>query len=286
MIYKVDGKFYACLVQGNREINEVKVQKLLGAQEEPELASEEDVFNITNAKVGFAGPIGLDIPVIIDNGVSHMKNFIVGANETDYHYKNVNLEDFKIFKVADIKNVQENDCCPNCHEGRLVFKKGIEIGNTFKLGTKYSESLGLKYLDENNELQPVVMGCYGIGIERIIAALVEQNHDEKGIIWPINIAPYKVCIVLISQKDEKQVEVANELYNKLNELGIDTILDDRNERPGVKFNDMDLIGIPLRITVGKKVEEGKLEFKKRNQEEVEIVEIDSIIEKIKKELCF
>lgn len=278
LIYKIDGKFYACLVQGNKEVNEVKLGKLLGAKE-VELAEAEDVVRITNAKVGFAGPIGLSIPVIMDNGVKYMRNFIVGANETDHHYKNVNLEDFEVYKTADIRNVQEHDKCPNC-DGHLIFKKGIEIGNTFKLGTKYSESLGLNYSDENNELKPVVMGCYGIGIERIVAALVEQNHDEKGIIWPMNIAPFKVCIVQISDKDEKQKEVANNLYNTLNSMGIDTLLDDRNERPGVKFNDMDLIGIPLRITVGKKVEENEVELKKRNCDDIEIVKIENIIDKI------
>lgn len=279
LIYKIDGKFYACLVEGNKEVNEVKLGKLLEAKE-VELAEADDVIRITNANIGFAGPVGISIPVIMDNGIKKMKNFIVGANESDYHYKNVNIEDFNVEKVADIRNVQEHDICPNCGQGHLVFKKGVEVGNTFKLGTKYSESLGLNYSDENNELKPVVMGCYGIGIERMIAAIVEQNHDEKGIIWPMNIAPYQVCIVLISDKDEKQKEVANDLYNKLNELGIDTILDDRKERPGVKFNDMDLIGIPIRITVGKKIEDNKVEFKMRNSQEVEEVEIENIIQKV------
>ncbi len=277
LIYKVDDKFYACLVPGDREINEVKLGKLLKAKEVA-LAEAEDVIRITNANIGFAGPVGLSIPVIMDQSIKHMKNFIVGANETDYHYKNVNLEDFKVEIVADIKNVQEGDICPKCH-GHLVFKKGIEVGNTFKLGTKYSDSLGLDYLDENNELKPVVMGCYGIGVERMIAAVVEQNHDEKGIIWPVNIAPYKACIVLINPKDEKQSKVANDLYEKLSQMGIDTILDDRNERPGVKFNDMDLIGIPFRITVGKKVEEGLIEIKKRNEEEAKEVAIEQVLSK-------
>ncbi len=276
LIYKADDKFYACLVQGNKEINEVKLQKLLKANEVA-LAEAEDVIKITNANVGFAGPIGLDIPVIMDNGVKHMKNFVVGANETDYHYKNVNITDFKADYVADIRNVQEGELCPNCKHGHLQFKKGIEVGNTFKLGTKYSESLGLNYLDQNNELKPVVMGCYGIGIERLVAAIVEQNHDEKGIIWPMNIAPYKVCIVLISNKDEKQVEVSESLYNQLTQMGIDTILDDRDERPGVKFNDMDLIGIPIRITVGKKVNDGIVELKMRNSDEVQEVKIEDVI---------
>lgn len=170
LIYKVDDKFYACMVQGDKEVNEVKVQKLLNAKEVA-LAEAEDVIRITKAEVGFAGPIGLDIPVIMDNQIKYMKNFLVGANETDYHYINVNIEDFKADFIADIRNVQENDVCPHCKEGHLVFRKGVEVGNTFKLGTKYSESLGLNYSDENNELKPVVMGCYGIGVERMIAKL-------------------------------------------------------------------------------------------------------------------
>ena len=282
LIYKAEDKFYACLVKGNKEINEVKLQKLLKVSKEVTLAEAEDVIRITGAKVGFAGPIGINIPIIMDNEIKYMKNFVVGANETDYHYKNVNIEDFNAEIIADIKNVQEGDTCPKCKEGHLYFKKGIEIGNTFKLGNKYSKCLGLNYLDENNELKPIEMGSYGIGIERIIAAVVEQNHDDKGIIWPMNIAPYKVAIVLISDKDEKQKKVANELYETLTKLGIDTILDDRKERAGVKFNDMDLIGIPIRITVGKKVEENKIEIKERKQEESEIIEISEAIERIKK----
>ncbi len=276
LIYKADDKFYACLVPGDREINEVKLTKLLGASQEVTLAEEADVERITNAKVGFAGPVGISIPVIMDKSVAQMQNFIVGANETDYHYKNVNVEDFIVELVADIKNIREGDVCPHCHKGHVYFKKGIEVGNTFKLGTKYSDSLGLNYSDENNELKPVVMGCYGIGIERMIAAVVEQNHDEKGIIWPMNIAPYKVAIVLINPKDEKQKEVAEQLYKQLNDLGIDTLLDDRNERPGVKFNDMDLIGIPVRITVGKKVEQNQVEIKKRTEEQSKDVDIQEI----------
>ncbi|MGN1269503.1 MAG: proline--tRNA ligase [Clostridia bacterium] len=279
LIYKIDNDFYACLVPGDREVNETKLAKLLKAKE-VSLAEAEDVIRITKANVGFAGPIGLDIPVIMDNSIKYMSNFIVGANETDYHYTNVNIEDFETKIVDDIKNVKEGDECPNCH-GHLVFKKGIEIGNTFKLGTKYSESLGLNYLDENNELKPVVMGCYGIGVERIVAAVVEQNNDEKGIIWPMSIAPYKVGIVLIDPKDEKQLEVANNLYNTLNSMGIDTMLDDRKERPGVKFNDMDLIGTPVRITVGKKVNENQVELKRRTENESVNISIDEVIEKVK-----
>lgn len=280
LIYKIDNEFYACLVPGDREVNENKIAKLLKAQE-VELAETEDVMRITHANVGFAGPIGLDIPIIMDSSIQYMSNFIVGANETDYHYKNVNVEDFEAKFVTDIKNIKEGDECPNCG-GHLIFKKGIEVGNTFKLGTKYSESLGLNYLDENNELKPVVMGCYGIGVERIIASVVEQNHDENGIIWPMSIAPYKVSIVLINPKDEKQSKIANDLYRELNSIGIDTMLDDRNERPGVKFNDMDLIGSPIRITIGKKIEENQVELKLRNQDEVKIISTETIIDEVKK----
>lgn len=279
LIYKVDNDFYAFLVKGDSEINETKISKLLGAKEVV-LADFEDVIKITNANVGFAGPIGLNIPVIIDQDIKYMMNFIVGANETDYHYKNVNISDFEFKMEADIKNVKENDPCPNCHHN-LVFKKGIEVGNTFKLGTKYSDSLGLQYLDQNNTLKPAVMGCYGIGVERIIASIVEQNHDDKGIIWPVNVAPFKVGIVVINTKDEDALNKANELYDKLNQNNISVLLDDRDERCGVKFNDLDLIGIPFRITLGKKLNEGIVELKKRNEDTFIEVEYDKVIEKIK-----
>ena len=210
-----------------------------------------------------------------------MKNFLVGANRNNYHYINVNLKDFKYQLVADIKTVKEGDKCPKCGH-KLIFKKGIEIGNTFKLGTKYSESLGLEYLDKENNLKPVVMGCYGIGLGRILASLIEQNNDENGMILPYCIAPYKVAIVLINEKDEDQVNLANTLYDTLNNQGIETILDDRNLRAGVKFKDMDLIGIPIRITVGKKASENIVEFKLRNENEFKEVNVDNILEEIEK----
>ena len=280
LIYKIDGKFYAVMVKSHREVNEYKLLRLLNAKE-IELAAFEDVERITHAEVGFAGPVGIEVPVIIDNEVRGMKNFLVGANKTDYHYKNVNLKDFEVFKEADIANVIEGDKCPCCG-GNLYFKKGIEIGNTFKLGTKYSESLGLTYLDEENNSHPVVMGCYGIGIGRILAAIIEQNNDENGMILPMNIAPYHVSIVLINDKDEKQVEVANNLYQELTSKGIEVVLDNRNERPGVKFKDMDLIGIPLRITVGKKIDENKVELKQRKEKESIDIEINNVYEIISK----
>ncbi len=264
MIYKLDDKFYAVLVRGDREISETKLAKTVGAFE-VELADMSDVERITNAKVGFAGPIGLDVPIIMDEEVTKMHNFITGANKTDHHLINVNTKDFKAFKIADVTKVKEGDLCPICGKP-LKFTKGIEIGNTFKLGTKYSKALDLTYLNSENKTEYVWMGSYGIGLGRVMAAVVEQNHDDKGIIWPKNIAPFPVSIVLINTKDEKQVELADKLYDELMAKGVDVLYDDRDERAGVKFNDAELIGIPYRLTVGKKASEGIIEIKKRDDD--------------------
>lgn len=281
LIYNVDAELYAFLLKGNRELNETKVLKLLEANE-MEMATFDEVEQATGAKVGFAGPIGLSIKVVMDAEVALMKNFITGANKTDYHYKNVNLKDFDAFKKADIVNVQEGDSCPKCG-GKLKFVKGIEVGNTFKLGTKYSESLGFKYLDKDNQLKPVVMGSYGIGIERCMAAIVEQYNDENGIVWPMSVTPYHVEIILVNLKDEEQTKVANQLYDELSTAGIEVLLDDRDERPGVKFKDNELIGIPLRITVGKRAGEGIVEYKERTTDKVEL-NADEIKDYVKKRI--
>ena len=276
LIYKVDDKYYACVIPGNREVNELKVRKLLEGKN-IELANSEEVEKVTSAKVGFAGPININIPVILDEDVTKMKNFLVGANKTDYHFINVNLSDIKDYKVGDIKEVKENDLCPKCGK-RLYFKHGIEVGNTFKLGDKYSKIMNLTYLDQDNKEKYPVMGCYGIGLGRILASIAEQQNDENGLIWPLEIAPFKVAIVLLNSDGK---EYANNLYDKLNSMGIDTLLDDRDERAGVKFNDMDLIGIPIRITIGKKYPDGLVELKLRNEKEIALVEIDELISKIK-----
>lgn len=276
MIYKIDDKFYLIMVRSDDEINEVKLQKLFSAQS-VSLADNEDVVRLTNAKVGFAGPVGISIPVIADHHIKTMSNFLVGANKSDYHLKNVNVDrDFKVSQFADIRNIREGDICPKCNKGHIHFSKGIEIGNIFKLGDKYAKALGLNYLDQNNQLNPVIMGSYGIGPGRCMAAIVEQNHDDYGIIWPKEIAPYSVAIVIINSKVETQINVANDLYNQLLKTKVDVILDDRDERPGVKFNDMDLIGIPVRITVGKTIEQGQVEVKFRNEKEVQLVNIEDI----------
>lgn len=277
LIYKADDKFYAVVVPGDREVNELKIRKVTKSKN-VELATREEVEKITGAKLGFAGPIGLDIPIIIDSDVAFMKNFLVGANKTDYHYINVNLKDIENYEIADIKEVKEGDFCPLC-KNKLSFKKGIEVGNTFKLGDKYSRTMNLTYLDKDNKEQYPIMGCYGIGLERILASVAEQRNDDKGLSWPMSIAPFKVAIVLLNQDG---CEYANNLYDTLNREGIDTLLDDRDERPGVKFNDMDLIGIPIRITIGKKFNENIVELKLRDEKEVKEIITNSVLEEIKK----
>ena len=275
LIYKADDNFVALMIRGDHEVNEEKVKLLLGVNN-LEMASFEEDEAITGASVGFAGPIELDIQVIVDEVVSKMKNFVVGANKTDYHYINVNLSDFKFSKIADIRNVVEGDLCPHCGK-KLIFRRGIEVGNTFKLGTKYSEAMNLYYLDENNKLKSVVMGCYGIGVARILAALVEQSHDENGIIFPKNVAPYEAAIVVVNPKDKDQFEFAEKLYNDLVSRDVDVLFDDRNERVGIKFKDMDLIGVPNQIIVGRRVSEGIIEFKVRDTEEKTEMTIASLL---------
>ena len=280
LIYKADDKLVACLVRGDRELNETKVMKLLKVTN-LEMAAFADVEDLTKAKVGYAGPVNLPCDIIVDNEVMHMRNMIVGANKSEYHLKNVNVHrDFEPTIVADIRNISEDDVCPCCGK-KLVFKKGIEIGNTFKLGTKYSEAMNIKYLDADNKLQPIQMGCYGIGLGRCMSAIAEQTCDENGLNWPVSVAPYTVAVVLISSKFEDQVNTANALYNEFTKAGIDVLLDDRDERAGVKFKDMDLIGVPYRITCGKKCNEGIVEFKGRNDEAAREVTVEEAIKLIK-----
>ena len=279
LIYLCDNKPYAVMVRGDKEVSETKLSKLTGSFN-VELADLRTVEEVTGAKVGFAGPIGVKCPIIMDKEVQYMHNYIVGANKTDYHYINVNNDDFKPMAVADIRLITENDVCPVCGK-KLSFTKGIEVGNTFKLGTKYSKALDLTFLNSENKNEYVWMGSYGIGIGRCMAALVEQNHDEKGIIWPASVAPFKVAIVLISSKDENQVKVAENIYNSFKDAEIDVLLDDRDERPGVKFNDMELIGIPYRITVGRKAADGIVEVKKRNEVESHEMSLEDAIEFIR-----
>ena len=277
LIYKIDEKFYACVFPADRNANEISIRKAVNGTS-IELASEEDVIRITNAKVGFAGPISIGIPVIVDEDVLKMKNFLVGANKSDYHYINVNVSDFDKYTVANIKEVKEGDICPKCG-GHLTFKTAIEVGNTFMLGKKYAKAVDFTFLDKNNERQYPIMGSYGIGIERVMASYVEQHNDENGMIWPLHLAPYKIAIVLINKDGE---EYANKVYDELNNLGITVMLDDRDERPGIKFKDMDLIGIPIRVTIGKSFNDGKVEIKLRNEKDFKEINKDELIEELKK----
>ena len=278
MVYKCDDKFYAVLVRGDREINEVKLANITGASEVA-LADAADVVRITGAKVGFAGPVNIGAPVIADNEVMSMRNFIVGANETDCHIENVNPgRDFTPEITADVRSIEEGDICPVCGK-RIKTAQGIEVGHIFKLGTKYSDALGLTYRDETGEDKSVIMGCYGIGVNRCLAAVIEQNHDDNGIIWPVSVAPYKAVVVPVNVNDSVQADMANEIADRLEKAGIEVVTDDRDERPGVKFKDWDLIGVPVRITVGKKAGEGLCEYKLRNEAEFELLTKDEAIEK-------
>ena len=281
IIYKADDKYIAAMVRGDRDVNEVKLKNLVGCTDDLELAEPSMVREITKAQVGFAGPIGLGIPVYADKEVEMMKNFVVGANETDMHYKNVNIgRDFTPDVVADIRVVVTGDKCPKCG-GEIKSEQGIEVGHIFKLGTKYSDALGLKYLDEEGKQQTVIMGCYGIGVTRCVAAAVEQLHDDNGIIWPVSIAPYQAIVVPANYKDEAQMAAAEKLYKELLDAGVEALIDDRAERAGVKFKDADLIGIPVRVVVGKKLGEGIVEYKERKMESAVDIALDDAVSKVK-----
>ncbi|MDD4493912.1 MAG: proline--tRNA ligase, partial [Eubacteriales bacterium] len=276
LIYSADGNPVAVMLRGDREINETKLKNLLGCGE-LEMADFDTVTRVTGAAVGFAGPIGLKLKIYADREVVGMKNFIVGANETGYHLVNVNIgRDFEPDAVADLRNVKTGDICPVCGD-EILLEPGIEVGHIFKLGTKYSKALSCVYLDESGTEKPMVMGSYGIGLARTMAAVIEQNNDSDGIIWPVSIAPYHAIIVQVNMDSKEQTECAEKLYSQLQSNGIEVLLDDRAERPGVKFKDADLLGIPIRITVGRKAAEGIVEFKKRNEKTVSELAVDEAI---------
>lgn len=283
LIFQVDGRPVAALVRGDHEINPVKLKNLLGA-DIVEMADEETIRRITGAPVGFTGPVGLKgIEIIADFAIRGMTNFITGANERDTHLRNVNLNrDFKVDRFADIRQAMEGDLCPRCEPGRLKITRGIEVGHVFKLGTKYSKAMGATFLDADGKEKYIVMGCYGIGVGRTVAAAIEQNHDENGIIWPFPIAPFHVLVLPVNMTDSRMVETAEKIYQELLAEGIEVLLDDRDERPGAKFKDADLIGIPLRVTVGNlAVSEGKVEIKFRKTGEVEKVSVNEVTPRIK-----
>ncbi len=286
LIYLADNKPVAAMIRGDRELNLVKLKNSVGALE-IESAPASIVEDVTRCPVGFAGPVGLsDIPIIVDHEVSRMKNMIVGANKNEKHTLNVNLDrDFKATKVADIINAVEGELCPHC-DGRLSAKRGIEVGNTFMLGTRYSASMNAKFLDVEGNEKPFIMGSYGIGITRTPQAAVERYHDEKGIIWPKNIAPFLVEIIPLNYEKESIREAAEQIYKELVDNNIDCLLDDRPDRAGVKFNDADLIGIPVRVVVGdKSLQQGKIEIRARAEEKSELVDLKGVIESVKAKLA-
>jgi prolyl-tRNA synthetase len=256
LIVIADDRPVAALIRGDHELNDVKLKRLLEV-EDLNFAGDATVQSVTGAPVGFAGPVGLpeDLKVLADQDVSTLKNFVTGANEADAHFTGVNWgRDVSMPEFADIRVISEGDPCPRC-KGKIELKRGIEVGHIFKLGTKYSEAMGATFLDANGKKQLTVMGCYGIGVGRTVAAAIEQNHDENGIIFPTPIAPFEVIISLINVTNTMMSEAAEDLYNGLMAQGIEVLLDDRKERPGVKFNDADLLGIPLRIVVGRRLKE-------------------------------
>ncbi len=276
LIFSADGAAVAVLIRGDQEINEIKVKNHLGC-DTLELAQDEMIIAATGSPRGFAGAVGIKTRIIADYSLLGMTRCIMGANREDYHLRHVNPgRDFKVEGYADLRIVRESDPCPRCG-GKIHFARSIEVGHVFKLGTKYSKAMKALYLDRNGREQTIVMGCYGIGIGRTIAAAIEQNHDSDGIIWPLPLAPYQVIITPVNVNEKGLSETANRLYRTLQEKGVDCILDDRDERAGVKFKDADLIGIPFRITVGpKKLAEGKVEIMSRRSKEVVDMTIDGV----------
>lgn len=280
LLYLADGQLVAAVLRGDRELNEIKLKNFLGCNE-LFMADDATVRAACGAGFGSLGPVELNVRVYADLEVAQMRNISCGANEDDYHYINVNPgRDFLPEAYADLRNAVEGDPCPGCG-APLKTARGIEVGHIFKLGTKYSRALGAAYLDQQGQALPMVMGCYGIGVSRTMAAAIEQNYDQDGIIWPMPITPYHVIIVPVNIKKEDQREVAVNLYQALQERGLEVLLDDRDERAGVKFKDADLIGIPIRITVGpKSLQENQVEMKKRGEKEIQNVAIDQILDTI------
>ncbi|MFH1612677.1 MAG: proline--tRNA ligase [bacterium] len=286
LLYQYQEKYYAVLIRGDRELNETKLKKVLNLKEIT-LVESEKIQELTNSPCGFTGPVKLkeiikDIIIVGDQEISLMKNMITGANKIDTHFINVNVNrDFNVDILANIKKVKKGDLCINCQQ-ELQFAQGIEVGHTFMLGTKYSQAMKAFFLNEIGEEKPIIMGCYGIGIGRTLAASIEQNHDDYGIIWPLALAPYQVLILPVNVQETQQMELALKLYYQFKDESIEVLLDDRDIRGGIKFNDADLIGIPFRITIGSKsLKEGNAEIKIRKTGEIIKVKIDEVRQKIK-----
>ncbi|SMP11319.1 prolyl-tRNA synthetase [Desulfurobacterium pacificum] len=278
LVYIVDGKPVAVAIRGDKDVEETKLKNVFKAKE-IRLATDEEIEKFTGQPKGFLSPINLSIPVYADYSVIPMVNFVAGAGEKDYHLKNVNWErDFKVEAFVDVAEVKGGEPCPKCGNP-LTEKRGIEVGHIFKLGTKYSEAMNATFVDENGEEKPIVMGCYGIGVTRVMAAAVEQNYDENGIVWTPEIAPFEIIVIPVNVKNDEIRETAEKIYEELKSKGLDVLIDDRNARPGFKFKDADLIGIPIQVIVGKKISEGKVEVKVRKTGEKIEVPVEEAIER-------
>ncbi len=283
LVFKTDsGEFVAALVRGDHEINDLKLRAVLGAREIA-LADEASVAAAAGAMPGFLGPIGLKLRMIADLSVHGMRAAVTGANEADAHFIQVDQErDFTPSAFADLRLAVSGDPCPRCDSGTLETHRGIEVGQVFYLGTKYSVAMGATYLDAEGRERPIEMGCYGIGISRLVAAAIEQNHDANGIIWPFSLAPFQVLLLPINYKDKAIREAADKLYQELQQNGVEVLLDDRDERPGVKFKDADLVGIPLRVTLGAKgLEKGCIELRSRRDSKTEEIPVADSVTKIR-----
>jgi len=278
LIYVADGEPVAVLVRGDQELEETKLRRALKA-DVVEMADDATVQKVTGAIVGFAGPVGLKIQVLADHSVAGLVDVVVGANKDYHHLKSVNLDrDFNVSQFVDVRSAQDGDLCPACGEGHYRLFRGIEVGHVFFLGTKYSEAMGCSYLDENGKDKPMVMGCYGIGVTRIISAAIEQHHDENGIAWPVPLAPFEVAVMPLQMKDEELVKAAEGLYQGLLDAGVDVVIDDRPVRPGFKFNDADLVGYPYQVILGKKgLANGIVELKERHTGEKQDIPLDDLV---------
>jgi prolyl-tRNA synthetase len=282
LVYETEEGPVLALVRGDRDLNEAKLASYLGAQRLT-MANDEVVRRVTGAPVGFAGPVGLspEIRRVGDHSIRQSSNFVVGANKADAHFTGVNWgRDVDLSEWTDLLLVTGGDGCPRC-DGTLELHRGIEVGHIFKLGTKYSEAMECTYLDDQGKSHPMTMGCYGLGIGRTVAAAIEQNHDEDGIIWPLPLAPYEVLVIALNTRDEQVVELADRLYDQLQEQGSEVLYDDRDERPGVKFKDADLIGIPVRLVIGaKSLAGGQVEISLRRDREKILVPIENAVERV------